>query len=211
MSETSGPLFEMRRLETLSNTVFGVAMTLLAYDLPKSSSLPAVPDWTSLYRAYAHQISGLTMSFLIAGMFWMSHQRRLTKVPQANRGVVLLNLLFLMLIVLLPASNGLNANYRDNSTVAVIYGTHLTLLAALNAFLWYLARSPRDADSEFVGAVFPVGVMFASTIFAIFQPLYAQTVMFIAFAGPVIGWWTLRRRKSSAAAATPGAEPTPEP
>jgi hypothetical protein len=26
-------LFEMRRLEMLSNTIFGVAMTLLAYDL----------------------------------------------------------------------------------------------------------------------------------------------------------------------------------
>ena len=29
-------LFEMRRLEMLSNTIFGVAMTLLAYDLPKA-------------------------------------------------------------------------------------------------------------------------------------------------------------------------------
>jgi hypothetical protein len=27
--------FEMRRLESLSNTIFGVAMTLLAYDLPR--------------------------------------------------------------------------------------------------------------------------------------------------------------------------------
>ena len=170
MSGTSARLFEMRRLESLSNTVFGVAMTLLAYDLPKSGSLPAVPDWTSLYRAYAHQISGLTMSFLIAGMFWMSHQRRLTRQPEATRGVVFLNLLFLMLIVLLPASNGLNANYRDNSTVAVIYGTHLTLLGALNAYLWYLARSPSDTESEFIGAVFPVVVMFASTVFAIFHP-----------------------------------------
>lgn len=211
MSGTSGKLFEMRRFESLSNTVFGVAMTLLAYDLPKSGTLPAVPDWTSLYRAYAHQISGLTMSFLIAGMFWMSHQRRLAKVPEANRGVVFLNLLFLMLVVLLPASNGLNANYRDNSTVAVIYGSHLTLLAALNAFLWRLARSPHDPDSEFVGAAFPVFVMIASTIFALYQPLYAQTVMFLAFAGPLIGWWALRRRKATAAAASPAGEPTPEP
>src|SRR3954452_2741221 len=31
-------LFEMRRLEPLSNTIFGVAITLLAYDLPKASS-----------------------------------------------------------------------------------------------------------------------------------------------------------------------------
>src|SRR5664279_1835913 len=36
-------LFEMRRLEMLSNTIFGVAMTLLAYDLPKASSVMATP------------------------------------------------------------------------------------------------------------------------------------------------------------------------
>ena len=38
-------LFEMRRLEMLSNTIFGVAMTLLAYDLPKASSFTSAPRW----------------------------------------------------------------------------------------------------------------------------------------------------------------------
>jgi hypothetical protein len=38
-------LFEMRRLEALSNTIFGVAMTLLAYDLPKASSFANAPAW----------------------------------------------------------------------------------------------------------------------------------------------------------------------
>ena len=38
-------LFEMRRLEMLSNTIFGVAMTLLAYDLPKASSFKQAPAW----------------------------------------------------------------------------------------------------------------------------------------------------------------------
>ncbi|MDB5584653.1 MAG: hypothetical protein JWR80_9829, partial [Bradyrhizobium sp.] len=34
MASGSG-LFEMRRMEALSNTIFGVAMTLLAYQVPK--------------------------------------------------------------------------------------------------------------------------------------------------------------------------------
>jgi hypothetical protein len=38
-------LFEMRRLEALSNTIFGVAMTLLAYDLPKASRFVNAPAW----------------------------------------------------------------------------------------------------------------------------------------------------------------------
>jgi len=39
--------FEMRRLESLSNTIFGVAMTLLAYDLPRASQFAHAPDWPS--------------------------------------------------------------------------------------------------------------------------------------------------------------------
>jgi hypothetical protein len=38
-------LFEMRRLEALSNTIFGVAMTLLAYDLPKARGFAKAPSW----------------------------------------------------------------------------------------------------------------------------------------------------------------------
>jgi hypothetical protein len=37
-------LFEMRRLEALSNTIFSVAMTPLAYDLPKASGFAAAPS-----------------------------------------------------------------------------------------------------------------------------------------------------------------------
>ena len=44
-------LFEMRRLEMLSNTIFGVAMTLLAYDLPKASSFTQAPTWMGLFTS----------------------------------------------------------------------------------------------------------------------------------------------------------------
>jgi hypothetical protein len=52
MTPASPDHFEMRRLESLSNTIFGVAMTLLAYDLPKASLFSQAPDWSELYHAY---------------------------------------------------------------------------------------------------------------------------------------------------------------
>src|SRR5579863_2381862 len=94
--------FEMRRLESLSNTIFGVAMTLLAYDLPRSVQISDMPTWGDLYHLYAPRLSALALSFLIAGIFWFSHQRRLARQPQASRGVVLVNLFFLLFIILLP-------------------------------------------------------------------------------------------------------------
>ena len=87
-------LFEMRRLEALSNTIFGVAMTLLAYNLPKGEILIGAPVWSTIWAAYQSQIGALLISFVVAGMFWISHQRRLTYQPHATRPVLYLNLAF---------------------------------------------------------------------------------------------------------------------
>ena len=55
----------MRRLEMLSNTIFGVAMTLLAYDLPKASSFKQAPTWMGLVHVYAQPVIALAISFVV--------------------------------------------------------------------------------------------------------------------------------------------------
>ncbi|MGY4503840.1 putative membrane protein [Bradyrhizobium sp. GM24.11] len=107
MTKLKPEQFEMRRLESLSNTIFGVAMTLLAYDLPKAGVFTNAPDWSDLAQAYSGKLAGFALSFIIAGLFWISHHRRLARQPVGSRGAVILNLLFLLSIVLLPVTNGL--------------------------------------------------------------------------------------------------------
>ncbi|MFO1111005.1 MAG: TMEM175 family protein [Bradyrhizobium sp.] len=172
-------LFEMRRLDSLSNTVFGVAMTLLAYDLPKTGAFDRLPDWTDLYNLYAARLSALALSFIIAGLFWFSHHRRLARQPEAGTGIVILNLLFLLSIILLPVTNGLYGNYRLSPAVAVSYGAHLTVIAGLNALLWWLCRS--QGWREVAGAIFPVLVFVPGTVIAAFHPQYAQYFWGLAF------------------------------
>ncbi len=43
-------LFDMRRLEALSNTIFGVAMTLFAYRVPTAQFLNGAPVWSTICR-----------------------------------------------------------------------------------------------------------------------------------------------------------------
>jgi TMEM175 potassium channel family protein len=183
MTEPQSDLFEMRRLESLSNTIFGVAMTLLAYDLPKPN-FAQMPGWADLAQTYSGRIAGLALSFIIAGVFWMSHHRRLARQPLASRAVVLLNLVFLLSIVLLPVTNALYGGYRLSSAVAVLYGVHLTIIAALNAALWRIAvGSGRHA--EIVGAIFPVAVFVPGIAIAAFAPEYVQYFWILGFGGLV--------------------------
>lgn len=183
MDKPSPDQFEMRRLESLSNTIFGVAMTLLAYDLPRAAEIGHPPGWAELYHLYTPQLVALVLSFVIAGVFWVSQHRRLARQPHAGRGVVFINLGFLLLIILLPVSNGLYGNYGQSSAVAVLYGLHLTAIAALNAWLWWIATRGQPSRPELVGALFPLLLLLPGTVLATVAPQYAQYLWLLAFGG----------------------------
>jgi len=186
-------LFEMRRLEMLSNPIFGLAMTLLAYDLPKASSFKQAPTWMGLVHVYAQPVIALAISFVAAGLFWFSHHRRLAVAPEAGRGIVFLNLFFLLTIIILPVTNGLYGVYRLDGVIAVIYGLHLTLIAVVNALLWILALRGQRDPHLLVTALFPVFVFVLGTAVAFVAPKVAQFTWCLAFLAPVAGWLAGRR------------------
>ncbi|MDN5005554.1 TMEM175 family protein [Bradyrhizobium sp. GCM10027634] len=196
MTELKPNQFEMRRLESLSNTIFGVAMTLLAYDLPKAAVFTRAPDWSDLAQVYSGKLAGFALSFIIAGVFWISHHRRLARQPVGSRGMVILNLFFLLSIVLLPVSNGLYTNYGMSSAVAVLYGLHLTAIAGLNAWLWWLIMG--GWRHEIMASMFPLLVFVPGTIVAVFAPHVAPFVWFIAFGGLVIQRFYIARAEPDA-------------
>ena len=88
-------------------------------------------------------------------------------------------------------TNGLYGNYRLSSAVAVLYGSHLALIASLNAVLWWLAR--KDSWHDIAGAIFPVLVFVPCTVVAAIAPEYAHYFWSLAFGAmlvrPFIGWW----------------------
>ena len=175
--------FEMRRLESLSNTIFGVAMTLLAYDLPRAAQFSAAPTWGELSRLYAARLIALTLSFLIAGVFWFSHHRRLMRQPYGSRPVVFINLFFLLSIILLPVTSGLDGSYGQSSVIAVLYGLHLSTIAALNAWLWWIATRDRRSRHELRPALFALLLLLLGTLVAAFAPQYARYFWLLAFGG----------------------------
>ncbi len=185
MTEIVPDQLEMRKLEQLSNTIFGVAMTLLAYELPKAAQFDHLPDWRDLYHVYGGRLAGMALSFIIAGVFWLSHQRRLTRQPMGSRLVVMLNLLFLLSIIVLPVTNGLYGNYGMSAAVAVLYGLNLSVIAGLNALLWRLALGP-GFHPELLAASFPLLLFIPGTMVAAIAPRYAVYFWLLAFFGLVV-------------------------
>ena len=179
----------MRRLESLSNTIFGVAMTLLAYGLPQAAHFEHAPDWADLYNAYGGgRLLGMVLSFVVAGVFWFSHHRRLARQPWGGRWVVMLNLLFLLSIILLPVTNGLFGSYGMSGAVAVLYGLHLTVIAGLNAILWRFAVGP-GLRPEIAAAMFPLLAFIVGTVMAAVGSPHAYYFWLLAFGGLLVRRW----------------------
>jgi uncharacterized membrane protein len=191
-------VFEMRRLEDLSNTIFGVAMTLLAYRVPTGQFLNGPPVWSAIWSTYQSQIVALLLSFVIAGMFWIGHQRRLIYEPLATRSVLYFNLLFLLSVIALPITTGLYGTYGNARDIVVLYSCHLAVMSGLNTLLWLLACLPRGQPDRAVVSIFVTAIFFAATFVALVSPqTYIAPFMWCgAFATPVIEAIMARRRRA---------------
>jgi uncharacterized membrane protein len=185
--------FEMRRMEALSNTIFGVAMTLLAYQIPKERFATSDPKWPDIWHLYGAHLSTLLLSFIAAGMFWYSHQRRLTYAPEANRIEVLVNLLFLLSVIVLPVTTGLYGNYLDVHDVTALYAFNLTLIAGLNTVLWCIAIVPRRDWLLLVAPVFSALVFVVALMVGLIEPRLTRYIWPLAFLSPVLSAYVERR------------------
>jgi uncharacterized membrane protein len=185
--------FEMRRFEALSNTIFGVAMTLLAYDIPRRQLSTDNPDWAVLWSTYESPLLALLLGFIIAGLFWFSHQRRLVYEPEGTRLAVVGNLIFLLSIVALPLSTGLYGRFPNAPDVIALFAIHLGAISLLNVILWIMAALPRR-DWEALGAPgFTAIVLLLGAAVAFIVPSLVMYVWPIAFGAPAVAAYLERR------------------
>lgn len=143
MSSEQGQSSDVQRLAALSDGIFAVAMTLLAFNVHVPN--PPLTDeqlGVELGRMLG-EAGGLLMSFAVAVMFWVSHFRLFCMIRQADYLFTLVNFGLLFSVVLLPISTSFRAAFGLSKTAAVVFGLNLALLSALNLFLWVYAVRKR--------------------------------------------------------------------
>jgi uncharacterized membrane protein len=189
----------MRRFEALSNTIFGVAMTLLAYDIPRRQLTTDTPDWAALWSTYESPLLALLLGFIIAGLFWYSHQRRLVYAPDGTRLAVVGNLVFLLSIVALPLSTGLYGRYPNAPDIIALFSIHLAVISSLNLILWVMAAVPRR-DWDAIGAPSFATIVFAIATGAAFMaPWLAKYIWIVGFGSSAFASYLERRHPSAQA------------
>jgi uncharacterized membrane protein len=141
------------RLESLSDSVFAVAMTLLIFDL----HLPP----TDLVSGFGHYFTsrwphyvGFALSFAMIAMIWVEHHWIFHQLRKVDNVLVGLNMLLLGLVVLLPFPTATLASYlrgdpHDEHLAIAAYALTFAAIATVMAGMWlWASRRERLTDPD---------------------------------------------------------------
>jgi uncharacterized membrane protein len=180
------------RMISLSDTIFGVAMTLQA-----STLLPSILTLKGSALDILHDLRGqfiaVALSFAISGSYWVVQQRRLAMIRSITPLQTLLHFLFLFLFVLLPISTAIWGQYGETRPVVAIYGTHLMLIALVNMLLWMHVHRSIAAHAQIVRSVLALALFVVALALGTVKPVIAPYLWFAVFATSFIGSGLARR------------------
>lgn len=139
-SETTNDKLSFERLVFFSDAVFAIAITLLALEvqLPKGyenlSDLGLQKALISIWPKYL----GYIISFLVIGLFWMGHHRKLQFIQRYDRKFIFLNLLLLMVIAFIPFPASILSEY-GNRSATIFYAVIMIIAGLLSSLNWFYA------------------------------------------------------------------------
>jgi uncharacterized membrane protein len=174
------------RMSSLSDTIFGVAMTLQA-----STMLPSIltlkGSAVDILHELRAQVIAVALGFAISGSYWVVQQRRLEMSQTITALQTLLHFLFLFLFVLLPVSTAIWGQYGETRPLVVIYGTHLMLIALVNLLLWMDVHRSTAAHAQIVRSVVALSLFVVALVLGAVKPVTAPYLWFAVFATSFIG------------------------
>ncbi|MBV8257583.1 MAG: DUF1211 domain-containing protein [Actinobacteria bacterium] len=168
------------RLEAFSDGVFSIAATLLVLEFSVTSGKDLGSQLTGLWPAYL----AYATSFLTIGIIWMNHHYCVETLGRADRTLLFVNLILLLIVGFLPFPTRLVAEYlqKPGEDAAVYaYDATFVLMAIVYNVWWRYASMGR----RLIGEGVPDSTVRAITrAFDPGVPLYVVTLL-VAFWSPL--------------------------
>ncbi|HTX61260.1 MAG TPA: TMEM175 family protein [Methanobacterium sp.] len=165
-SESTELLMDTKRLETLVDGIFAIAMTLLVLGLavPQiSGPLSNMAVERSLTDLLPNLIS-MVLSFILLAVFWTIHHRIFKQIKYINSTLLWINIIWLLFIVLVPFSASLTGEYGSYPISHVIFNLNLLSIAFFLHLNWYFANRSgffhKNVDSRQINTTKKLNVLF---------------------------------------------------
>lgn len=142
----SNLLFSTRRIEALTDGVFAIAMTILVLDLKVSDLGSATTNgqlWGALQEMQVNIVS-FVVSFLLLGSMWAVHARQFEFITKADRHLVMLNTFRLLVVVCIPFTTSLSAEYPELLLGRIMFPLNFLILTVVSFWEWdYATRKAK--------------------------------------------------------------------
>lgn len=145
-SERKGLIFSKSRLESLTDGVFAIIMTILVFNVSVPELiLFAEGEYTSERLSSRlldlwPDILAYIVSFVTLGVYWVAHHRIFRWIVNVDRPLIWINISFLMTIGLIPFSTALLTQYRDQQISIFIFSSNAILAGAIIYSLYHYAN-----------------------------------------------------------------------
>jgi uncharacterized membrane protein len=182
---------EKSRIAALVDGIFAVAMTLLVLDLKLPEGVKLSDNsqvWHQLHELTG-RFSTYALSFIVLGIYWVSHHSLFHFVRRVDRMLLWLNLLFLLFITLLPFSTNLTSGHSHLQIPVVVYGTNLFFVSLISLLqLSYLAHHAEFTHDQLTTSwianvrrrtAIPILMVLASIIISFYKPNLAMNAYWL--------------------------------
>ena len=120
--------------------MFAIIITLLVLEV----HVPELTQGHTLNEALAElrpSLVAFVISFVLASMYWVGHRDLFALIRRTDRGLVWLNILYLLPLCLLPFGAGLLGRYDTEPVALRIYGLLLVVIAVMRVVIWLYATN----------------------------------------------------------------------
>jgi uncharacterized membrane protein len=138
------------RIQSLSDAVFAVAMTLviLQVKVPEVSGPAASSELLAKVGEMWPAFLVFLVTFLLAGAFWYLQHLTFHFIRQTNHILIWLNLIFLMFVGVLPLSSAMLGRFPDQPVSHFFFFGNLLALGLMLNWHWYYAVRHYMVDPE---------------------------------------------------------------
>lgn len=183
------------RLESLSDGVFSIVMTILVFNItvPVIQGAPTDASLLAALGRIEPVFASYFISFAVLAMFWISHNFFYNSFTrEINRKLVLLNMLYLSLLAFIPFSTRLLGEYDTTHVAVVWYGLNVFAIALVAAVVLHYAIYSNEIDTSHVTprllaqATFRSRLTVGFTFAGVLLGLLWRPVALLFFAFPII-------------------------
>ncbi len=132
--------WSLQRIESLSDGVFAVAMTLLLVmepAVPRSiSDLSAHPSFADVLQLLPH-FRGVAASYFVTAAFWIGHHRLFRSLIRADLVLIWLNFLLIFGIAIQPITTNLLGGFEQ--PMVVVYAANVAFVSVIRFMMWAYA------------------------------------------------------------------------